>query len=126
MQCRTCRYDLRGQTSPRCPECGTGFEFDNPSTYVGDRRNLVVRNLDHIGGFIARRWWAVGFLLAADLLVAWSVGPNLYHDGIRLVHVFVGADLRALLPAWEIQQIERPGEGGFDLDAAMSACTGSA
>ena len=25
--CIRCGYDLRGQTEPRCPECGTGFEW---------------------------------------------------------------------------------------------------
>ena len=24
--CLICGYDLRGQTVPRCPECGTGFD----------------------------------------------------------------------------------------------------
>lgn len=26
--CRECGYDLRGQTEPRCPECGTPFDAD--------------------------------------------------------------------------------------------------
>jgi hypothetical protein len=26
--CRQCGYDLRGQTEPRCPECGTPFDVD--------------------------------------------------------------------------------------------------
>ncbi|MCH8251162.1 MAG: hypothetical protein IID36_01780 [Planctomycetes bacterium] len=73
-----------------------------------------------MGEIVTRRWYAVGFVLAVNVFFAWSVGPDLYHDGTRSVHVFVGADLRALLRAWEIQQRERPGEGGFDLDAAMS------
>lgn len=27
--CRNCGYDLRGQTEPRCPECGTPFDADS-------------------------------------------------------------------------------------------------
>lgn len=29
--CQTCGYDLRGQKTPRCPECGTPFEASNSS-----------------------------------------------------------------------------------------------
>ncbi len=29
-RCIRCRYDLRGQTEPRCPECGTPFDLPKP------------------------------------------------------------------------------------------------
>ncbi len=32
--CRTCGYDLRGQTQPRCPECGRHFDPQDPTTYA--------------------------------------------------------------------------------------------
>jgi len=28
--CQNCRYDLRGQVVPRCPECGTPIEIRKP------------------------------------------------------------------------------------------------
>lgn len=30
--CRVCAYDLRGQTTPRCPECGTPFIYPDERT----------------------------------------------------------------------------------------------
>ena len=32
--CLTCRYELRGLTSTRCPECGRPFDPASPSTYT--------------------------------------------------------------------------------------------
>ena len=34
MYCSKCKYDLKGLTEHRCPECGQPFEPDNPMTYV--------------------------------------------------------------------------------------------
>lgn len=34
MYCRECHYDLRGQTEPRCPECGCRFDPRDGSTYL--------------------------------------------------------------------------------------------
>lgn len=36
MRCLNCEYGLDGLVEPRCPECGTAFEFDNPRTYAKD------------------------------------------------------------------------------------------
>lgn len=34
IQCKTCRYSLKGLTSSRCPECGTGFNLKDPYSYI--------------------------------------------------------------------------------------------
>jgi hypothetical protein len=34
--CTQCGYDLRGNTSNRCPECGRGFDPADPTTYAPD------------------------------------------------------------------------------------------
>lgn len=34
MRCRECHYALEGLDSKVCPECGTGFDPNNPSTYT--------------------------------------------------------------------------------------------
>lgn len=34
--CLKCRYVLDGLTSPRCPECGTHFDLENPQTYSSE------------------------------------------------------------------------------------------
>lgn len=36
--CLNCGYDLRGLPEPRCPECGRGFDPDDPRTYFIGRR----------------------------------------------------------------------------------------
>ena len=33
MYCKKCNYDLRGQESPRCPECGTDFDPADSKTF---------------------------------------------------------------------------------------------
>jgi general secretion pathway protein G len=34
MYCRRCRYVLDGLPVPRCPECGTGFDPNEPATWL--------------------------------------------------------------------------------------------
>lgn len=34
MYCRACYYDLRGQVALRCPECGRGFDPDDPGSFL--------------------------------------------------------------------------------------------
>ena len=33
-QCRRCGYPLRGLSRPACPECGRGFDPNNPRSYT--------------------------------------------------------------------------------------------
>lgn len=67
MYCRRCRYDLRGNTSRTCPECGRAFDPANPKTF---RRSA--------GSLRWRRVWAIGkyplallVLLGCGWLWAW-------------------------------------------------------
>jgi len=34
MYCRACYYDLRGQDTPRCPECGRAFDPGDPGSFL--------------------------------------------------------------------------------------------
>ena len=34
MYCRACYYDLRGQETPRCPECGRAFDPSDPKSFL--------------------------------------------------------------------------------------------
>ncbi len=36
MFCVQCYYDLSGQETPRCPECGREFDFDDPASYLSE------------------------------------------------------------------------------------------
>lgn len=58
LPCPRCLYDLRGQTQPRCPECGTDF---------GTRAEMLraVAYGQNLGGWVAAErqkaaWWVVG------------------------------------------------------------------
>lgn len=37
MYCKRCHYDLRGQITPRCPECGTHYDVADPNSYLVKR-----------------------------------------------------------------------------------------
>jgi hypothetical protein len=65
--CRKCGYALRGLTTPRCPECGRGFDLANPRT---TRRRPLRRWLRHV-----RR---AGFTLLAFMLLLAAMWGWLY------------------------------------------------
>jgi len=48
--CRDCGYDLYGLEASHCPECGRGFDPDEPATFAASQ-------LNHIGapGILCRR-----------------------------------------------------------------------
>jgi hypothetical protein len=37
MFCKACRYELRGLSAHRCPECGRGFNPVDPGTFAATR-----------------------------------------------------------------------------------------
>jgi hypothetical protein len=45
--CINCGYDLQALPEPRCPECGRGFDPDDPTTYRTSkaRRPLSARRM---------------------------------------------------------------------------------
>lgn len=58
--CKSCGYDLWGQTEPRCPECGSAFELSA----------LRAHQQGHIHDQRARRRWGFGETIGLMLLVA--------------------------------------------------------
>lgn len=71
-RCRQCGYDLRGQTVPRCPECGQ--EFD-----AAERAYLETGVFP--SGLVRRRsraWFAIPLLLFAVTLTGLAVGITHY------------------------------------------------
>lgn len=47
LYCLGCYYDLRGLPEPRCPECGRGFDPDDPKTYSDTPRPERLKKLMH-------------------------------------------------------------------------------
>jgi hypothetical protein len=41
MYCQNCHHDLRGQTVPRCLECGREFDPADPATYLAERTTVL-------------------------------------------------------------------------------------
>jgi hypothetical protein len=71
IRCLTCGYDLRGLPEPRCPECGRGFDPDDPATFATDE--MAAQAL-----LSAARLAAV-YLLAPPVLIA--IGLTLAFTG---------------------------------------------
>ncbi len=42
MFCRTCKYDLKGATEDRCPECGHPFDPADPRSTLQTRHQVLV------------------------------------------------------------------------------------
>jgi hypothetical protein len=67
-RCRQCGYDLRGQTVPRCPECGQEFDAaERAYMETGVFPSGPVRRR-------SRAWFAIPLLLFAVLLTGLAVG----------------------------------------------------
>lgn len=113
--CRRCLYDLQGQQSPRCPECGTGFVFDDSQTFLpvrGRAASLMHRIRDR------RRDVLIGltFLLSLCYVIAIYHLPNLVEA--TSPSWLAGANLQIVMSAWHIQASANPQAAGFDVEAA--------
>jgi hypothetical protein len=70
VHCKTCRYSLNNLTEHRCPECGTAFDPNDPTTFdtAASRRTQ-------------KRQWLLklaGFTLLA-IIPTYSIASNLSH-----------------------------------------------
>ncbi len=72
VRCRQCGYDLRGQTAPRCPECGQEFDAaERAYLETGVFSSGPVRRR-------SRAWFAIPLLLFAVTLTGLAVGITHY------------------------------------------------
>jgi hypothetical protein len=72
VRCRQCGYDLRGQTAPRCPECGQEFDAaERAYLETGVFPSGPVRRR-------SRAWFAIPLLLFAVTLTGLAVGITHY------------------------------------------------
>lgn len=69
-QCLDCGYDLRGLPEPRCPECGRGFNPDDPATYRSTLQREPLSN--------TRLWGATAsFFLAFATIMSMPLANDL-------------------------------------------------
>jgi hypothetical protein len=118
MFCRICYYDLRGQQIPRCPECGTPFAFDDPSSFLRKNPGRFAR----LSFWLRRRRRVLLATLTILLLVHYAVGgsqlrrfpQSLYPASQRLLAT---TNLKSILSIWAIQANDDPQQTEFDIDA---------
>ena len=116
MFCRRCYYDLRGQRDPRCPECGTAFAFDDPSSFLGEKPRMLGRILARL----RRRRRVLLGALTFLLLISYGFGYSSLRSHSHAVHprVLATVNLKGILTTWAIQRYDHPEQAGFDVDAA--------
>ncbi len=118
MYCRSCRYDLRGQEVPRCPECGGLFSFVDDRTY-----------LDHLPTWRSRiqsfihplTLWGLRFLLFSLGVASVLAVPSIITCGAPAgLLVLSGRNLQSVAQEWTRQCGGLPIDCRFDPAAARA------
>ena len=68
MQCLNCHYSLANLTGPphRCPECGTAFDPNDPSTFDDGHRETFPASRNE--------WGLLWLLFGLVVVVVWFLG----------------------------------------------------
>ncbi len=116
MFCRFCYYDLRGQQMPRCPECGTGFAFDDPGSVLRKTPGGLRRMLF----WLRRRRRVLVVAMTILLLCSYAVASSQVRSLPKSAHTirYAAVNLKGIMTTWLIQKYEHPQQTGFDIDAA--------
>jgi hypothetical protein len=91
--CRTCLYDLRGQDTPRCPECGRAFDPGDPGSFLdrpdwAHRARLVLEKARIPCAIVLTGVWVIWMLLGLPWLgLPRDVGGIQYP--LRQLHMIV-------------------------------------
>lgn len=82
MYCRDCKYNLRGLTEPRCPECGREFSRTDPESYL--------HNLD------PRPWHRQAAIIGAGMIL--SLPVLLFAGALISARLYIGISRFAIRP----------------------------
>ena len=104
MFCRGCAYDLRGQQTPRCPECGTEFDFDDPATFFTQTPTRPRRLLRWYRR--RRRLWTC--LLTVGMFASLFVGMRDLPGPWAGYSFYKMNCLRGIVLGWRFEQEEDP------------------
>ncbi len=124
MFCRSCHYDLRGQTDPRCPECGRAFDFVDPASYLGALPTRAGRALT-----LVRR--STPFLLTAVTLglvgyhALASSKPSMPHCGVNTIGLIGETNLRYIVVAMLNLRHKHPEETRISIERLKQEATRS-
>ncbi len=124
MYCTQCKYDLRGQTDARCPECGRAFDFDDSTTFYTSRGGFVARSISWVCGFVRRNWrrlyigLGVYFLVLTLALALVGRFDTRYRDRVWQFEVFkASVHLKCAHRSWVMKCHE---QGGADFDRSRA------
>ena len=127
IRCRKCEYDLRDLPESRCPECGTGFDPNDPTTYVSkesiDGKRLLTLALlvvallcsGPVAGWLAHRWFFESGAIACFAPIALFM--MLFAMGCTLTLFF---DLWRISSRW--QPVRNPRHARAALWVIVIAC----
>ncbi|MCZ6651858.1 MAG: hypothetical protein O7D91_02390, partial [Planctomycetota bacterium] len=117
MYCKCCRYDLRGQTNDRCPECSESFEPGNPKTYSLTKPVFLGLEARRIRTFL---WVNLAWGMPLIVLLNLNAYQSRNHDGVRSHPnlTWYTAKLRSVAKEWSIQRGLDPNKTDFDLEEA--------
>lgn len=122
--CRTCGYDLRGQIEPRCPECATGFDPQDPTTFYSKPVTRVRKLTRTIQG----RPFLIPTLLAFTLGAYYAVNLFTARFGCDSSPSPYGIDqmnLKSIMTSWKIALNDVPDDPNRALEAALLDCSPS-
>lgn len=123
MYCKYCRYDLRGQSNDRCPECGEWFEPGNPKTYCLTKPVFLGVEARHIRTFLS-----VNLVWCVPVIVILNMNSYLprHYDGVRSHPntAWYEAKFRSVVKEWHIQRELDPNRSDFDLEEAETRLDG--
>lgn len=117
MYYRYCRYDLRGQTNERCPECGEWFEPGNSKTNSLTKPVFLGFEARHVRAFLwVNLAWSVPLILLLDL----NAYGSRHHHGTRSHPnpAWYSTTLEKITREWAIQRELDPNRSDFDVEEA--------
>lgn len=116
MYCHNCQYDLRGQTDPRCPECGRGFDPCDPSTFDDDASARRRRKWGQVGNKSAIAGWTFVLVCVWGILVPARTMPNppISYGVVARSH------LGGILTTWLVAQYDHPQDRTFRRDEILA------
>lgn len=119
MRCLACRYDLRGQTVYRCPECGLLFDPGDPLTYLTADEGTLRGSIEAFLATWRRRWLRIGVILGLALFILAPALGSMRCPTCLYSSCSTFFKLRSAVQAWAVAREAGQSGSQFDLQAAL-------